>query len=51
MNREKAVVVDVCSADEFASGHVLAAKNIPLPDLEAKLKACPANAPKIVAFA
>jgi rhodanese-related sulfurtransferase len=37
MNREKAVVVDVCSTDEFASGHVVGAKNIPLPDLEAKL--------------
>lgn len=37
MNREKAVVVDVCQPDEFASGHVAGAKNIPLADLEAKL--------------
>jgi rhodanese-related sulfurtransferase len=37
MNHEKAVVIDVCGADEFASGHVGGAKNIPLPDLEAKL--------------
>ncbi len=37
MNREKAVVVDVCSAEEFAGGHVVGAKNIPLGDLEAKL--------------
>ncbi len=37
MNREKAVVVDVCQPDEFAAGHVAAAKNIPLGDLEAKL--------------
>jgi len=37
MNREKAVVIDVCSPDEFAAGHVVGAKNIPLPDLEAKL--------------
>ncbi|WP_439112782.1 rhodanese-like domain-containing protein [Hydrogenophaga sp.] len=37
MNRDKAAVIDVCGADEFASGHVVGAKNIPLADLEAKL--------------
>ena len=37
MNREKAVVVDVCGADEFAAGHVVGAKNLPLDELEAKL--------------
>ncbi len=37
MNREKAVVVDVCSAEEFAAGHVTAAKNVPLAELEDKL--------------
>ena len=37
MNREKAVVVDVCAADEFAAGHVVGAKNLPLGELEAKL--------------
>lgn len=37
MNREKAVVVDVCQPDEFAAAHVAGAKNIPLADLEAKL--------------
>ena len=37
MNRDKAVVVDVCGADEFASGHVVGAKNVPLSELEAKL--------------
>ena len=37
MNREKAAVVDVCSAEEFAAGHVVGAKNVPLGDLEAKL--------------
>lgn len=37
MNREKAVVVDVCDAAEFVTGHVGHAKNIPLADLEAKL--------------
>jgi rhodanese-related sulfurtransferase len=37
MNREKAVVVDVCSAEEYAAGHVAGAKNVPLGDLEAKL--------------
>lgn len=37
INREKAVVVDVCSPEEFAAGHVTAAKNVPLDELEAKL--------------
>jgi len=37
MNREKAVVVDVCQPDEFAAVHVVGSKNIPLGDLEAKL--------------
>jgi rhodanese-related sulfurtransferase len=37
INREKAVVVDVRDATEFAAGHAIGAKNIPLDDLEAKL--------------
>lgn len=37
MNREKAVVVDVCEPDEFAAGHVGGSKNIPLAELEKKL--------------
>ena len=37
INREKATVVDVCSPDEFATGHVAGAKNVPLGELEAKL--------------
>ena len=37
MNREKAVVVDVCQPDEFAQGHIVGSRNIPLADLEAKL--------------
>ena len=37
INREKAVVVDVCEPAEFASGHVAGAKNIPLGQLEGKL--------------
>lgn len=37
INREKAVVVDVCEPAEFAAGHVVGAKNIPLADLEKKL--------------
>jgi hypothetical protein len=30
INREKAVVVDVSEADEFAAGHVVGARNVPL---------------------
>jgi rhodanese-related sulfurtransferase len=37
MNREKATVIDVCSPEEFAQGHVIGAKNLPLGELEAKL--------------
>ena len=37
INREKAVVVDVGDAQEFAAGHVGGAKNVPFGELEAKL--------------
>jgi len=37
INHEKATVVDVCGPDEFAAGHVVGAKNVPLDELEAKL--------------
>lgn len=37
MNREKAIVIDVCEPDEFARGHVIGAKNLPLGQLEEKL--------------
>jgi len=37
INREKAVVVDVCEADEFAAGHVNNARHIPLGELEQRL--------------
>ena len=33
INREKAVLIDVSDAKEFAIGHVAGAKNIPLADL------------------
>jgi rhodanese-related sulfurtransferase len=37
INREKAVVLDVSEADEFAAGHVGGSKNVPLAQLEEKL--------------
>jgi rhodanese-related sulfurtransferase len=37
INRERAVVVDVSEADEFASGHVTGARNIPVGQLEQRL--------------
>ncbi|WP_309679584.1 rhodanese-like domain-containing protein [Polaromonas sp.] len=37
INREKAVVVDVSEADEFAAGHVGGARNVPFSELEARL--------------
>ncbi|MEI8325754.1 MAG: rhodanese-like domain-containing protein, partial [Betaproteobacteria bacterium] len=39
INREKAVVIDVCEPQEFANGHVGGAKNVPLNQLEGKLGA------------
>jgi rhodanese-related sulfurtransferase len=43
INREKAVVVDVCEAAEFAAGHVSGAKNVPLSEFEARLPAVVKN--------
>lgn len=37
INREKAVMIDVCEAEEYAAGHPGGAKNIPMSQLEAKL--------------
>ena len=37
INREKAVVVDVCEASEYAAGHVAGARHAPLGELEQKL--------------
>ncbi len=37
INHDKAVVVDVREADEFATGHLGGAKNVPLGQLEEKL--------------
>ncbi len=37
INREKAVVIDVCETEEFAVGHVGGAKNVPLNQLEERL--------------
>ena len=37
INREKAVVIDVCEAEEFAAGHVTGAKNVPVSQLEERL--------------
>ena len=37
INRERAVVVDVCEVEEFAAGHVGGAKNVPVAQLEQRL--------------
>jgi rhodanese-related sulfurtransferase len=37
MNREKAMVIDVCEPDEFARGHIVGAKNLPLAQVNDKL--------------
>jgi rhodanese-related sulfurtransferase len=43
MNREKGVVIDVCSAEEFAASHINGAVNVPLDQLEAKLPSVAKN--------
>jgi len=43
VNREKGVLIDVCSADEYAAGHAVGARNAPLADLEARLPAMVKN--------
>ena len=43
INREKAVVVDVCDVAEFSAGHLGAAKNIPLGELESRLPSAVKN--------
>jgi rhodanese-related sulfurtransferase len=37
MNRDKAVVIDVSDAEEFALGHITNAKSVPFAQLEEKL--------------
>ncbi|HQY10171.1 MAG TPA: rhodanese-like domain-containing protein, partial [Burkholderiaceae bacterium] len=42
INREKAVVIDVCEPAEFAAGHVGGSRNVPLGSLEGA-KGLPSN--------
>lgn len=37
INREKAVVVDVCEAEEYAAGHVSGARSVPLSQFKERL--------------
>lgn len=43
INREKAVVIDVCEPAEFAAGHVTNARNVPLANIAAGVKGLPSN--------
>jgi len=38
MNRQKAVVIDVCSPQEFAQGHITGARSVPLDELQNRLE-------------
>jgi rhodanese-related sulfurtransferase len=42
INREKGVLIDVCEPAEFAAGHPVGSKNVPLGSLEGA-KALPSN--------
>jgi rhodanese-related sulfurtransferase len=37
INREKAVVVDVCETEEYAAGHITGARSVPLGQLQQRL--------------
>ena len=37
MNRDKAVVIDVCEPGEYAAAHISGARNVPLAQLESQL--------------
>ena len=37
VNREKAVLIDICGVEEYAAGHAVGARNVPLADLESRL--------------
>jgi rhodanese-related sulfurtransferase len=42
INREKGVLIDVCEPAEFAAGHAIGARNVPLGQLDGA-KALPSN--------
>lgn len=43
INREKAVIVDVCEPAEYAAGHISGARNVPMAALSADNKQLPSN--------
>ena len=43
INREKAVIIDVCESGEYAACHVAGARNVPLSTLSAESKQLPSN--------
>jgi rhodanese-related sulfurtransferase len=50
INRERALMIDVSDAEEFALAHAKGSKNIPLKDLDAKLGAAVKNKDTPVIF-
>ena len=43
VNREKGVLIDICSGDEYARGHAAGARHVPLDAFEANLPASVKN--------
>lgn len=43
INRERALVIDVCEPAEFAAGHVTGARNVPLAQIDAATKELPSD--------
>jgi len=48
MNQRHAVVIDVRPAEQFATGHIAQARNLPLDELEKRAEALPKNKPLVV---
>jgi rhodanese-related sulfurtransferase len=43
INRERALVIDVCEPAEFAAGHVTGARNVPLAQIDGATKELPSD--------
>ena len=50
INRERAVMIDVSDAEEFAAAHAKGSKNVPLKELDAKLSLAAKNKDNPVIF-
>jgi len=48
INQRHAVVIDVRPAEQFATGHITQARNVPIDEIEQKAASLPKNKPLVV---